>query len=76
MKLGMRWQSVSTCIMSEAEPVVFAQLDQPVEYLLPIAVAGEIIVGDKKAEDPLRRVGAHHPLDIVGVRSVICAPGH
>ena len=51
----------------QAEPFLFAHLDQPVENRLPIAVAGEIVVGDEKSEDALGEVGAHQPLDVVGV---------
>ena len=50
----------------DPEPLVFAQFDQAVEDRLPIAVAGEIVVGDKKARDALRGVGAHDRLDVVG----------
>ncbi len=41
--------------------------DQAVEDRLPIAVAGEIVVGDEKAKDALGEIGAHQALDIVGV---------
>ena len=50
----------------DAELLALAQLDQPVEDRFPIAVAGEIVVGDEKACNPLRRVGTHDRLDVVG----------
>ena len=43
-----------------------AQLDQAVEQRLPVAVAGEIVVGDEEALDALRDVLADDPLEIVG----------
>ena len=49
----------------DAEAVFFAQLDQPVEDRLPVLVAGEIVVGDEEARDPLRSVGAHDAFDVV-----------
>ena len=67
-KFGMRWHSVSTWMMNcRPSAFLFAHLDQPVEDRLPIAVAGEIVVGDEKAKDALGQIGAHQPLDIVGV---------
>ena len=33
---------------------------------LPVAVAGEIVVGNEKPRDALRRIGAHDRLDVVG----------
>ncbi len=51
----------------QAEPFALAHLDQAIEDCLPIAVARKIVVGDEKAEDALREVGAHQTLDIVGV---------
>ena len=49
-----------------SETFALAQLDQAIEDRLPVAVAGEIVVGDEEARDPLRRIGAHDGLDIVG----------
>ena len=43
-----------------------SQLDQPVEDRLPVAVAGEIVVGDEIMVDALGVVGAHDRLDVVG----------
>ena len=48
------------------EALLLAQFDEAIEDRLPIAVAGEIVVGDEKARDPLRGVGAHDRLDVVG----------
>ena len=50
----------------DAEFFAFAQFDQPVEDGFPVAVAGEIVVGDEKPGDALRRIGAHDRLDVVG----------
>ena len=42
----------------DAEFLALAQLDHPIEDRFPIAVAGEeIVVGDEKAGDALRRIG-------------------
>ena len=54
---------------ADVEFVSLAQLDQPVEDRLPVAVPGKIIVGDEEPRDALRGVGAHDGFDIVG-RSV------
>ncbi len=51
----------------QAEPFLLADLDQPVENRFPVAVAGEVVVGDEKPEHALGEVGAHQPLDVVGV---------
>ena len=50
----------------DPKTLVLPQFDQPIEDRLPVAVAGEIVVGDEKARDALRGVGAHDRLDIVG----------
>ena len=50
----------------DLEALDFAQFDQAVEDRLPIAVAGEIVVGDEEARDALSGVGAHDRLDVVG----------
>ena len=50
----------------DLEFVALAQLDQAIEDSFPVAVAGEIVVGDEKAGDALRRIGAHNRLDVVG----------
>ena len=49
----------------DVEVLALAQFDQPVEDRLPVAVAGEIVVGDEEPRDALRGVGAHDRLDIV-----------
>ena len=67
MKFGSRWQSVSTWMMRrEIGAVALVDLDQPVEDLLPVLVAGEIVVGDEEAPEPVREVGAHDLLHVVG----------
>ncbi len=50
----------------DIHPFALTQLDQPVENLLPVLVAREIVVGDEEAVDALRDVGAHDRLDVVG----------
>ena len=50
----------------DPEPVDFAEFDQAVEDRLPIAVAGEIVIGDEEARDVLSGVGAYDRLDVVG----------
>src|SRR6516225_2140389 len=50
---------------ADVRAVAGAQLDQPVEQLLPITVTGEIVVRDKKSLDVLRVVGADNLFDIV-----------
>src|SRR5262249_6269867 len=47
---------------SFAEP----QMDHSVEQRFPMAIAGEIVVGDKKPLDPLRVVLAYRSFEIVG----------
>ena len=49
----------------DPKTLVLPQFDQPIEDRLPVAVAGEIVVGDEKAGDALRGVGAHDRLDVV-----------
>ena len=46
--------------------LVLAEVDQPVEDRLPVAVAGEIVVGDEIVVDALGVIGAHDRLDVVG----------
>ncbi len=50
----------------DLEALDFAQFDEAIEDRLPVAVAGEIVVGDKKARYALSCVGAHDRLDVVG----------
>ena len=40
--------------------------DQPVEYLLPVLVAREVVVGDEEASDPLLVVLADDLFQVVG----------
>ena len=67
MKFGSLWQSVSTWMM---KPILSfstcAQVDQAIEDRLPVLVAGEIVVGDEEAAQPLRVVDPHDLLDVVG----------
>ena len=50
----------------DPEAFVLAQIDQAVEDRLPIAVPGEIVVGDEIMGYALGRVGAHDRFDVVG----------
>ena len=52
------------------------QPDQPVENVLPVAVAGEIVVGDEEIADAVGVIGAHDPLDVVGAAVARLAPLH
>ena len=56
--------------------LVGSQIDQPVEDRLPVAVAGEIVVGDEIVVDALGEVGAHNRLDVVGGAEARLAPLH
>jgi hypothetical protein len=58
---------VSTCSSSLIlKPSFIAQLDQAVEDRFPVAVAGEIVVGDEEPGDALLRLRADDRLDVVG----------
>ena len=60
--------SVSTwATIVNAQALLFAHLDQPVEDRLPVLVAREVVVGDEEVVHALREVGAHEALDVVGV---------
>ncbi len=60
---------------ADLRKVAVAQLDQAIEQHLPIAVAGEIVVGDEEPLDALRIVLAHDPLQIVGASGIgSCVP--
>ena len=50
----------------DLEALLLAQFDQPIEDRLPVAVAGEIVVGDEEPRDPLRGIGAHDRFHVVG----------
>ena len=52
------------------------ELDHPVEQDLPVAVAGEIVVGDEEPVDSLRLVGADDLLEVVGGAEAALAPLH
>ena len=51
---------------ADLRTIAFAQRYQTVEQQLPIAVAGEIVVGDEEARDALGIVFADDLLEIVG----------
>ena len=46
--------------------LVGSQIDQAVEDRLPVAVAGEIVVGDEIVVDALGVIGAHDRFDVIG----------
>ena len=52
------------------------QLDQAVEQLLPVPVAGKIVVGDEEPLDALGDILAHEPFEIVGRAKAALAPLH
>jgi hypothetical protein len=67
MKFGMRWHCVSTWMISETvDALVLLELDQPVEEVLPVLVAGHVVVGDEERRDALLVVLAHDRLEVVG----------
>ena len=51
---------------ADVHAVLFAQLDDPVVDRFPILVAGEVVVGDEEALDPLSPIHADDLLDAVG----------
>ena len=53
-----------------------AQLGEPIEDLLPILVAGEIVVGHEEPEHALREIFAHQPFDVVGAAAARLAALH
>ena len=61
---------------ADPEALILAQFDQPVEDRLPVAVAGEIVVGDEEARDALRGVGAHDRFHVVRRAVARLAPLH
>jgi hypothetical protein len=48
------------------QPLRLAQVDEAVEKILPVPVAGEIVVGDEEGLDALGEVLAHDRLEVVG----------
>ena len=56
MKLGILWQSVSTWMVKPTADALVLKLDHSVEKDLPVAIAGEIVVGDEEPVDALRLV--------------------
>jgi hypothetical protein len=66
MKFGILWQSgVDLDGEADLRAIAGAQLDQSVEQQLPIAVTGEIVVGDEKPPDALGTVLTDNLLKIV-----------
>ena len=60
----------------DVDALVLAQLDQPVEELLPVLVAGHVVVGDEERPDALRVVLADDRLEIVGAAEAALAALH
>ena len=50
----------------ETQSLLFPDRDQPIEHRLPIAIAGEVVVGDEEMADPLGEILAHDALHILG----------
>ena len=59
-------ERVDLHLQVDADALLLAQLDQPVEAGFPVAVARQVVVGQEEAVDADRGVGAHDPLEIVG----------
>ena len=51
---------------SDPEPFARAQVDQSVKNSFPIAIAGEIVVGDKETADALAHICTNNRLHIIG----------
>ena len=45
---------------------LLTQFDQPVEDRFPVAIAGEIVVGDEEVADAIGDIDAHQSFDVVG----------
>jgi hypothetical protein len=56
------------------DALVLLELDQPVEEVLPVLVAGHVVVGDEERRDALLVVLADDRLEIVGVRKRLLRP--
>ena len=61
---------------AEIHALAVPHLDQPVEQRLPVAIAGEIVVGDEEALDALGVVLAHDLFQIVRRADAALAPLH
>ena len=59
-----------------AADALVLELDHPVEQDLPVAVAGEIVVGDEESVDALRPVLANDLLEVVGRAEAALAALH
>ncbi len=63
-------------VQVDLEPVHLAHLDDAVEDRLPVLVAGEVVVGDEVAAEPLLGAGADQHLDVVRRAVARLAPLH
>src|SRR4029453_10609852 len=50
----------------QCDALVLLELDQPVEEVLPMLVAGHVVVGDEERGDALPVVLAHDRFEVVG----------
>ena len=50
----------------DRDALVLPEIDQPIKDRLPVAVAGEIVVGDEIVVDALGVIGAHDRFDVIG----------
>ena len=66
MKFGILWQSVSTWMVKPMYMPSSCSLIIRSNSDLPVAVAGEVVVGDEEAVDALRVVLANDRFEIVG----------
>src|SRR5262249_35761241 len=60
----------------QSEPLALAHRNEAVKDRLPITITREIVIGDEKAENVLREIGAHQALDIVSVSPARLSPLH
>src|SRR6185369_13780378 len=58
------------------DALVLPELDQPVEELLPVLVAGHVVVGDEERRDATLVVVADDSLEVVGSAEAALAALH
>jgi hypothetical protein len=58
------------------DALVLLELDEPVEELLPVLVAGHVVVGDEERRDALAVVLADDGFEVVGVAEPALAALH
>ena len=72
----MRWHWVDLDDQGHLDTLVLLELDQPVEEVLPMLVAGHVVVGDEERRDALLVVLADDGLEVVGVAEAALAALH